>query len=220
MSLSSEVIINIVLFGVVALIVSFVLGLFRGKRTKREGGNAGEAAVRKKLMKHCGSTSSHLMNNITLRYGDGTTQIDHILITKKGVLIIETKHYSGWLFANEKSKKWMQVIFKVKHGFQNPIFQNKKHISAVRNVLDFLPKGQVGGLVVFTGKAKFKTPIPSGVILYRDLESYVSKLDFGEISANRVQFCVGRLECLRLDLTGKTDIEHQKYLEKKFGASE
>ncbi|WP_234999884.1 hypothetical protein [Legionella quinlivanii] len=41
----------------------------------------------------------------------------------------------------------------------------------------------------------------------------------GVLSLNRVQFCVGRLEYMRLALTKETDIEHQAYLRKRFGDS-
>ena len=37
------------------------------------------------------------------------------------------------------------------------------------------------------------------------------------LTLNRVQFCIGRLEYMRLKLTQQTDIEHQAYLERKFG---
>jgi hypothetical protein len=39
------------------------------------------------------------MNHVTIRMDDGTTQVDHILVSRFGVFVIETKHYTGWLFA-------------------------------------------------------------------------------------------------------------------------
>ncbi len=169
------------------------------------------------MTNYCKKSTAHLLNNVTLEYKDGTTQIDHILITQNGILVIETKHYSGWLFANERQKLWTQVIFKVKNRFQNPIIQNSRHILAVQKMLDFIPKEQVQGLVVFTGDAQFKTEIPPGVIKIPQLEAYADNIRFGSLTENRLQFCVGRLEHKRLELTGKTDVEHQMYLERKFG---
>lgn len=168
-------------------------------------------------MEDCKQSSSHVLNNITLRFADGTTQIDHILITEKGILVIETKHYRGWIFANRNNKKWTQVIYRVKYKFQNPIHQNFKHVHAVRQLLDFLPKESIQGLVVFTGDATFKTAIPPGVIEYSQLQDYISHLCFGSLSENRIHFCVGRIECQRLEITGITDVEHQRFLERKFG---
>jgi len=201
----------------ISLVFGFLLGLRRKKKIKHKKENEGEAAVRKALTNFCKESTAHLLNNITLEYGDGTTQIDHILITQNGIIVIETKHYSGWLFANEKQKQWTQVKFKFKNKFQSPIFQNKKHVQAVQKLLDFIPKEQIQSLVVFTGDAEFKTEVPHGVIKLNQLISYVDKIRLGSLTDNRVQFCVGRLECKRLELTAKTDIEHQEYLDNKFG---
>lgn len=34
----------------------------------------------------------------------------------------------------------------------------------------------------------------------------------GTLSLNRIQFCVGRLEYIRIELTQETDVENQAYL--------
>ena len=203
---------------ILAIVISLGFGFLLGRRRKKKKENQGEAAVRKVLTNHCKTSAAHVLNNITLEHGDGTTQIDHILVTQNGVLVIETKHYSGWLFANGEQKKWTQVIFKVKNKFQNPIFQNHKHVQAVQQLLDFIPKEQIQSLVVFTGDAEFKTEIPQGVIKLYHLNSYVDSIRFGSLTENRVQFCVGRLECKRFELSENTDIEHHEYLERKFGS--
>jgi hypothetical protein len=60
------------------------------------------------------------MNHVTLQLTDGTTQIDHILVSRFGVFVIETKDYKGWIFADATRANWTQVLFKVKFKFQNP----------------------------------------------------------------------------------------------------
>jgi len=199
------------------VLISYGIGYFKGKKRKKREENVGEAAVRKLLTNFCRKTTAHLLNDITLKYGDGTTQIDHILLTQNGILVIETKHYSGWLFVNQMQRKWTQVIYKSKTRFQNPILQNKKHVSAVRSLLDFIPEEQVKGLVVFTGDAEFKTEIPDNVLKLQQLEAYADSIRLGSIAENMLQYCIGCLEYKRLEITGRTDIEHQKYLEEKFG---
>lgn len=215
--LTTEIILTIVVSLGLTILISLWFGFILGRKRKNKEENRGEAAVRKILTNYCKKSTAHLLNNVTLKYKDGTTQIDHILITQNGILVIETKHYSGWLFANERQKQWTQVFFKVKHRFQNPIIQNSGHILAVQQLLDFIPEEQVQGLVVFTGDAQFKTVMPPGVIKIHQLEDYADSIRYGSLTENRLQFCVGRLECKRLELTGKTDVEHQKYLERKFG---
>lgn len=160
------------------------------------------------------------MNHVTLPMKDGTTQIDHILVSRFGVFVIETKDYKGWIFANENLANWTQVLFKAKFKFQNPILQNFRHVSAVERLLDFLPPGAVKSAVVFTGKAQFKTDIPQGV--FCDIAGFINYLREQTVevmSVNRVQFCVGRLETARLAISGETDVEHVESLARRHGGS-
>ncbi len=202
----------VVLLG--ALVAGFwMLGRFR--RTVVE--NQGEAAVRRALTQNFGGTAYHLLNNITLPFEDGTTQVDHVLVSKYGIFVIESKHYSGWIFANAAWPTWTQVIFYYKQKFQNPLRQNYKHIKAIQEVLDFVPSEHIHSLVAFTGDAVFKTERPVGVFDVAGLIQRIELFTTEVLTENRFQFCVGRLECYRKIISGQTDVEHQEYLRQKHG---
>jgi restriction system protein len=190
--------------------------VFRGRREYWYA-NRGEALVRSALIKQLPAESWHLLNNVTLQLTDGTTQIDHVLVSRYGVFVIETKHYKGWVFGDEKSKQWTQVIYRQKHRFQNPLHQNYKHLKAVQALLDFLQPEQIVGVVVFTGDAEFKSHHPAGVYSLEGLLTYLKGHDQPQITLNRMQFCVGRLECTRLALTRETDLDHRANLEARHG---
>lgn len=201
------------LYALLAATVGYALGRHRAHSLQ----NRGEALLARSIRKHFTAPDYHLMNNVTLPLKDGTTQVDHILVSRFGVFVIETKDYNGWIFANPKQAAWTQTIFKSKFKFQNPIFQNFRHLRAVQSLLDFLPPDAVKSAVVFTGEAEFKTEIPDGVFtLPRFIESVRSQTT-ELLSQNRVQFCVGRLETSRLALTRKTDIEHVQSLQRRHG---
>ena len=157
------------------------------------------------------------MNHITIRLKDGTTQIDHILVSRFGVFVIETKDYKGWIFAKSDQANWTQVLFNAKFKFQNPIRQNFRHVCAVQDLLDFLPPGAVKSAVVFTGEAEFKTEIPQGVFNLSGFIDYVREQTTETMSLNRVQFSVGRLETARLAISRATDVEHVESLEQRHG---
>ena len=204
-----------------AAAVGFVIGR---RRTIRIGGrrfpkiqNSGEALVSRVLRSHFGPPDYHLMNHVTIRMDDGTTQVDHILVSRFGVFVIETKHYSGWLFANAEGRTWTQVRFRARFRFQNPILQNKRHVRAVQGLLDFLPPDAVKSVVVFSGDAEFKTEIPQGVITIGQLAEYLGQQTEEVMSLNRLHFCVGRLETARLAISGETDIEHIQSLARRHG---
>lgn len=199
---------------VIGLIAGYTIGMYRRRRIE----NSGEALVRQSLEEYCKNRDAHVLNCITLRLEDGsTTQIDHILVSTKGIFVIETKHYKGWIFGNPKSKKWAQIIYENKYSFQNPIFQNYKHVKEVQRIFEFLEPQLVHNIVVFSGESTFKTPKIDNVCYIGELIPTIEKYPDGALSLNRVQFCVGRLEYMRLELTQKTDVEHQAYLVQKFG---
>lgn len=213
----------------VLLAAAAVLGFLIGRRrTVRTSGrwtfgawrfplfqNSGEALVSRVLLSHFGPPDYHLMNHVTIRMEDGTTQVDHILVSRFGLFVIETKDYSGWIFANAADATWTQVLFRWKFKFQNPIFQNKRHVRAVKGLLDFLPPEAVKSIVVFSGDAEFKTETPQGVIEIGQLTEYLRQQTEVVMSPNRLQFCVGRLETARLAISGATDVEHRESLARR-----
>ena len=196
---------------------AFAVGYWLGRYRASSAQNHGEALVCRELQANFSGPYYHLLNHITLKFKDGTTQIDHILVSRFGVFVIETKDYKGWIFANAKHATWTQVLYRWKFKFQNPIFQNMRHVRAVEELLDFLPPEAIKSAVVFTGRAEFKTEMPSGVYTLSGLIDHLRTATEEVMSLNRVQFCVGRLETARLAISGQTDLEHVKSLQRKHG---
>lgn len=212
----SDNIIYLLILLVMGIAVGYIIGIYRGWRGRVE--NRGEALVRHSLEEYSKNKDAHVLNCVTLRLKDGsTTQIDHILVSTKGIFVIETKHYKGWIFGKAKSKTWTQNIYKNKYIFQNPLFQNYKHVKEVQRVLEFLEPRFIHNIVVFSGESTFKTPKIDNVCCIEELIPMLEKYSDGALTLNRVQFCVGRLEYMRLKLTQETDVEHQAYLAQKFG---
>lgn len=207
-----------VLYVVLALAFGFLVGRYRVYSASTFQ-TPGEALVSRVVRMDFGPPDYHLMNHVTLQLKDGTTEVDHILVSRFGVFVIETKNYKGWIFANAKQANWTQVLFKHKFKFQNPIRQNFRHVRAVQDLLDFLPPDAVKSVVVFAGVAEFKTEIPQGVFSLSDLIEYLREHTAAVMSLNRMQFCVGRLETARLAISDKTDVEHVRSLEWRHGTS-
>jgi hypothetical protein len=199
-----------------ALAIGYGLGRYRSFAIQ----NRGEALVSREITANFRAPDFHLLNHITLKLKDGTTQIDHILVSRFGVFVIETKDYNGWIFANAKHSTWTQLIFRYKFKFQNPIFQNMLHVRAVENLLNFLPSTAINSVVVFTGRAEFKTDMPSGVYTVSGLIKHLKASTEEVMSLNRVQFCVGRLETARLGISGQTDLAHVQSLKRRHGVTD
>lgn len=151
--------------------IQFFLRILFSSRT-------GEAGVARKLESLQRKNKEYrLFNNIILETPDGTTQIDHILISPFGVFVIETKNFKGWIFGDAQQKKWTQSLFgpyysSIKYQFQNPIHQNYKHVKAVQDFLGIDSKF-VFNVVVFAGYGEFKTEIPKNVMYLNSLIPYI-----------------------------------------------
>lgn len=204
----------------VAWVLGFLVGRYRGHYRNQDLQNRGEAMLSRALAQRFTAPDYHLLNHITLRVRDGTTQIDHILISRFGIFVIETKDRRGWIFAGSTDRYWTQVLYRVRFRFQNPIRQNYKHVCAVRELLDFLPADSVHSVVVFTGDAKFKTDVPDGVFSIKALLAHLAAQTSEVISHNRLEFCVGRLETARLSISKSTDVAHVQMLRRRYGNNE
>ncbi|VYT71099.1 NERD domain-containing protein [Clostridium tertium] len=158
---------NIVI--IVTMVVISIIVVF--KRRKVNDINLGEEEVNKVLSKLSGYK---LLSDIMIRKEDGTSQIDHILIGKKGIFVIETKDYSGTIRGEEYSKYWTQTINKRKNHFYNPIRQNYGHVKSVENLIK--EKDIYISLIVFTNRSKLKglnTDTP--VIQVKKLKKFIRK---------------------------------------------
>ena len=79
----------------------------------------------------------YVLNNYIFMCDGRSVQIDHIVINKNGVFIIETKNYSGRIYGSDDQKRWTQVLAhgKVKNKIYSPVKQNASHIYKLGRVL-------------------------------------------------------------------------------------
>ena len=155
-----------------------------------------------------------LINNVTLKTSDGTTQIDHVLVADTGIFVIENKHYDGWIFGEPQSRQWTQTIYRKKSRFQNPIHQNFGHVKALMSLFN-LPKDNFHSVVVFTGKAKFKTDLGPGVIHLPDLIPFLSADRPVVFDERKMTYVVGRIEMKRELRSVETDEYHVNYVRRR-----
>ncbi|MDR7869291.1 MAG: nuclease-related domain-containing protein [Tissierellaceae bacterium] len=99
-----------------------------------------------------------LLVNIYVPKDDGsTTEIDLVMLSPTGIYVFESKNYSGWIFGNEKSKYWTQTLQnKQKNKFFNPIWQNKGHITALKNNLELVEDSLFKSYIIFSERCELK----------------------------------------------------------------
>jgi len=104
-------------------------------------------------------------SNVLIETGNGSTQIDHIVVSRYGVFVVETKNKSGWIFGSRDDAMWTLLLAygNKKFKFQNPLRQNYKHTKTLCEFLG-IDHSKMHSVVVFWGDCKFKTEMPENVV--------------------------------------------------------
>lgn len=93
-----------------------------------------------------------VLNDIMIKDEKGTHQIDHLVLSKFGIFVIEMKNYYGLIKGKEFDNKWCQYLGKNRSYFVNPIYQNYGHIKSLSNLLKLDDKYFVS-IVCFSNQA-------------------------------------------------------------------
>lgn len=48
------------------------------------------------------------INNVTIPAANGTTQIDHVIVSRYGIFVVEMKNIKGWTYGDKKQAQQMQ----------------------------------------------------------------------------------------------------------------
>jgi archaellin len=122
-------------------------GVLKPKQSANTLGKVGEAKV-SSIIGHSVAGEKYVFNDYVVLNNDQTSQIDHIVVNKHGVFVIETKNYSGRIYGSEEQQEWTQVLAggNEKNKFYNPIKQNATHIYNLRKIIKNVP---VHSVVVF-----------------------------------------------------------------------
>ena len=105
-------------------------------KTPKGKGIVGETLIKINLGKSI-EGKKYVFNNCMFLDGEKTIQVDHILISEIGVIVIETKNYAGRIYGEENQQEWTQVLQygKIKNKFYNPIKQNNSHCYYIKKIL-------------------------------------------------------------------------------------
>jgi len=131
----------------------------------------GEAKTKVSQKVFLDSKQYHIFNSIIVHTGSMSTQIDHVIVSKHGVFVVETKEKSGWIFGSVHDNLWTQVIFDGKVRFQNPLRQNYSHTRGLAEFLE-IDHAKIHSLIVFWGDCEFRTPMPDNVV--KGIYEYIS----------------------------------------------
>jgi len=155
---------------VIIIIFVIIVGYFYYLNTPTGKGKTLENRIHrttKSLAKQLGGLE---LRDLMFQDDLSTAQIDNLLITSKGLYIIEAKNYNGHIFGSEKQENWTMTVKHVnrkksksgkvytkthisKHSFYNPIKQNQTHINKILKLMEIHKEIPIHNIVVFGSKA-------------------------------------------------------------------
>ena len=191
--------------------IMLLLGFLRSPWFK---GGFGEALVKLAAKLRLPAKIYHPLHNITLPTLDGSTQIDHIFVSRFGIFVVETKNMKGWIFGGEKQKQWTQKIFQNTFTFQNPLHQNYKHVKVLESSLD-IPPNVIHSVIVFMGDSTFKSPMPPNVTRGGGYITYIKSFREPVLSEVQVQKVITEIQSGQLTPNRETHCQHVHQLKKR-----
>ncbi|MFZ4699892.1 MAG: NERD domain-containing protein [Candidatus Methylumidiphilus sp.] len=188
--------------------IIILLGILKSPWFK---GLVGEAKVNLAIRLFLNKKEYHPIKNVTLPTEDGTTQIDHIIVSKYGIFVVETKNMKGWIFGDPNQPTWTQKIYRHTSKFQNPLRQNYKHTKTLESSLG-LNGNQIHSVIVFVGDCMFKTEMPENVTYAGGFIRFVKSKRDVVFSSAEIEKIIASIESTRLSPSFKTHFNHVKHV--------
>ena len=168
-----------------------------GHRCYIEHLNEAEREIVTLLASNLDHKEYYIFNNIILPSENSvTTQVDHVIASRYGIFVIESKRYGGWIYAHKDRKEWTQTVRGGnKYQLYNPILQNFAHVSALKQQLPFV-QNRFFSAIVFSGECEFKTPRIKNVFYEHELIDFIKEQSEVKLKEVELLVVIGKLSML------------------------
>ena len=168
---------------IIILVLAGLLGGFLAwENSAKQKGRRGELRVISTLSQL--PEEYIILNDLVFRTERGTTQIDHVVVSKYAVFVIETKNYRGEIYGDDNRREWTQIIvtevtfsrkwwktykYVTKNQFYNPVKQALGHTLKIKELLHAeFPFLKIVPVVVFVGDALLKNVTSRKHVIYEE----------------------------------------------------
>jgi len=97
----------------------------------------------------------------------GYFHVDHLLLTPRGVLILDTRRVAGLIFGGDQMSDWTVMARNYRYTFDNPQPALYDRIAAVKALVGTVP---VEGRLLFSNVGKFTKGKPKYVVMLDGIE--------------------------------------------------
>jgi hypothetical protein len=132
-------------------------------------------AARRGIDRRLAAVSYDTLKNILLPNGmGGQIHVNYLLLTQRGVLVVDVLDVPGAIFAGDQMREWTAIDHRSRYTFANPQNALFDRVAAVRMIAHDVP---VDGRVVFTERGEFPKGRPRWVLRLDDLPAEFPAVD-------------------------------------------
>ncbi|HTW73586.1 MAG TPA: nuclease-related domain-containing protein [Steroidobacteraceae bacterium] len=143
-----------------AILIALLVWLWRWDRRRRQ------RQARIQAITGCGF--DHLRDVLVPDGQGGSLHVDFLLLTLRGVVIIDLRDVAGNIFGGDQMNEWTVMNGAQRYTFSNPQTALFDRIAAVRALAQELP---VEGRIVFTGRGRFPKGLPRHTLSLESLSA-------------------------------------------------
>ncbi|HMH30450.1 MAG TPA: nuclease-related domain-containing protein [Steroidobacteraceae bacterium] len=134
-------------------------------------------ARRKSLLARLERVASAAAHQVLVPDGmGGFIHIDHLLLTPRGILLLDTRRVAGLIFGGDQMSDWTVMGRGHRYTFDNPQPALYDRIAAVKAIVGEVP---VEGRLLFSNVGKFTKGIPKWVVMLDAIEVEFPVVDRG-----------------------------------------
>lgn len=146
--MNEAIMLMMILFAITAVVLFIIAGLIwlfachgidkiRHPEEWTDEGKSGEQIVYRTLIDQIHVPENQILRNVYVpTTGGKTSEIDLLVVSKKGLLVFECKNYAGNVYGDAQRNKWIQYLGKKKSFFYNPFMQNRSHVKHLKKYLE------------------------------------------------------------------------------------
>jgi hypothetical protein len=152
-----------------AAVVVFAVAAFFGGRVYRR------RARRRALLARLNRIAFETVHQVQVPDGmGGYFHVDHLLLTPRGVLVLDTRRVPGLIFGGDQMSEWTVMGRGHRFTFENPQPALYDRIAAVKAIVGDLP---VEGRLLFSNIGRFTKGMPKWVLMLDSIEVEFSRVE-------------------------------------------
>jgi len=174
--------------------------------------NIAETRVRRLLATGLEKSRYTVFNDITLPSAGGTVHIDHLVVSRFGIFVIESQYAPGRVSGEEFQDRWKVEHWRRTSRLDNPLHRNTLQAEAVAGILE-VPTRALHPLVVMVGQKQSGSAWPERVLTPERLLAHIRKKARSVIEGEQADQAIRKIEATRIQSLGRPAISKWQILQ-------